>query len=161
VKHRNDALNASRRRKDVAWRLNSVTVHLGRALRESRGLRDSARRGLAAEQRSALAVVAFMGPIPIGDLAQAERVGAPAMTKTVKILEATGLVRREADSGDGRRVRVRATAAGIRMVRAGRDERVAKIRKAIGTLTSADRVRLAAALDVLERVVGRIGEGQR
>ena len=137
-------------RKDLAWRLNSATVHLNRGLRDQRGA------GLAAEQRSALSVVAFMGPIPIGDLAKAERVGAPAMTKTVKILEAAGVVRREADTSDGRRVRVRATAAGAAMVREGRDARVARIRKALGPLTPAEKRTLSAAVAALERVVARL-----
>ena len=54
----------------VAWRLNSATVHIGRALR-----RDQAPGPLAAEHRSALGVVHFAGPIRMGALATAERVG--------------------------------------------------------------------------------------
>ena len=153
VKHRNEKLGTSARpfaEPDLAWRLNSATVHLNRALRDGRGI------GLAAEHRSALSVVAFMAPIAIGELARSERVGAPAMTKTVKILEAAGLVRREQDPADGRRVRVRATPAGAAMIRRGRDERVAKIRQAIRSLGSADVRALAKGLPAVERVVAGI-----
>ena len=118
-----------------------------------RALRDLPRLGLAAEHRSALSVVAFIGPIPIGALARSERVTAPAMTKTVGILEAAGLVRRQTDPQDGRRVCVSATPAGVEMVRKGRDERVAKIRQGMKRLTAEQAGRLAAGVASLERVV--------
>lgn len=152
MKHRNERLGTltGPAERDLAWRLNSATVHLNRALRDGRGV------GLAAEHRSALSVVAFMAPIAIGDLARSERVGAPAMTKTVKILEAAGLVTREQDPADGRRVRVRATAAGAGLIRRGRDERVAKIRSVMRSIDPTDVSALGKGLPVLERVVAEL-----
>ncbi|HEY6957784.1 MAG TPA: MarR family transcriptional regulator, partial [Candidatus Limnocylindria bacterium] len=78
-----------------------------RALRQ-----DAAEGGLAAEHRVALGALVFAGPMSIGDLARREQVGAPAMTKTVGILERKRLVTRTRDETDARVVRVQATAAG-------------------------------------------------
>src|ERR671936_2010274 len=101
-------------KRSLADRLNSATVHVGRALR---GGLDA--YGLAAEQRSALGVVVFAGPIRMGALAAAERVGAPAMTRTVEILERAGLVRRKPDGADGRALPVEANAPGADAARKG------------------------------------------
>src|SRR5690348_18394408 len=102
-------------KRDLATRLNSATVHMGRALRRTGPGED-----LAAEHRSALGVVFFAGPIRMSALAATERVGAPAMTRTVAILERAGLVRRATDRADERAVLVSTTATGARMVREGR-----------------------------------------
>jgi len=135
-------------KRDLATRLNSATVHLGRALR-----RPEQAEGLAAEHRSALGVVVFAGPIRIGALAAAERVGPPAMTRTVGILERAGLVRREADERDERAVLIAATARGTRMVREGRDERVRRIAIGLKRLPAPARARLAAAVGDLESLI--------
>ena len=132
----------------LATRLNSATVHIGRALR-----RPAAGEELAAEHRSALGVVVFDGPIRMGALAAAERVGAPAMTRTVAILERAGLVRRATDPADERAVLISPTNAGARMVGEGRDERVRRIASALRRMPPPARARLAAAVGELERLV--------
>src|SRR5439155_5963564 len=128
-------------KRDLAIRLNSATVHIGRALRRPRAGKD-----LAAEQRSALGVVFFAGPIRMGALAAAERVGAPAMTRTVGILERATLVRRRVDPADERAVLIEPTSTGARMVREGRDDRVRRIAAALRSMPAASRARLAAAM---------------
>jgi DNA-binding MarR family transcriptional regulator len=132
----------------VATRLNSATVHIGRALRKDLGPSP-----LAAEHRSALGVVYFAGPIRMGALAAAERVGPPAMTKTVAILEREGLVRREPDRADERAVLIRATRKGATVVSAGRDERVRRIDRALARLPPIARRRVAAAVGDLEELI--------
>ena len=141
-------------KRDLATRLNSATVHLGRALR-----RPEQAEVLAAEHRSALGVVVFAGPIRMGALAAAERVGAPAMTRTVGILERAGLVRRETDSRDERAVLIAATARGARLVREGRDERVRRIAVALKRMSSPERARLAAAVGDVERLIDVLERG--
>ena len=133
----------------LAQRLNSATVHLMRALRQE----PSGSAGLAAEHSSALGVVVFAGPISIGALAKAERVGAPAMTKTVGILAEAGLVTRERDPKDARVVRVGATRKANELVLRGRDRRVARIAKALQTLPHTETARLEAAIGTFERLV--------
>lgn len=107
---------------------------------------------LAAEHRSALGVVHFAGPIRMGALARAERVGAPAMTKTVAILEREGLVRRRRDAADTRAVVIRATRRGSLEVVRGRDERVERIDRALRQLPAPARARVSGVLDDLERL---------
>ena len=138
-------------RQDLATRLNSATVHVVRALR-----RPVVGEELAAEHRSALGVVVFAGPIRMGALATAERVGAPAMTRTVGILERAGLVRRDTDRVDERAVLISATATGARMVREGRDERVRRVASALRRMSRESRTRLAAAADDLELLVSEL-----
>lgn len=135
-------------KRDLATRLNSAAVHMNRALRRPVGAEE-----LAAEHRSALGVVAFAGPIRMGALAAAERVGAPAMTRTVGILEAAGLVRRRGDPADERAVLIEPTPTGSRMVREGRDDRVRRVAAALRRMPPASRARLAAAADDLELLV--------
>ena len=137
---------------DLATRLNSATVHLGRALRKPAGGED-----LAAEHRSALSVIVFAGPIRMSVLARAERVGAPAMTRTVAILERSGLVRRRTDPVDERAILVEPTSTGARLVREGRDARVRAIAGGLRRLPDASRARLAASVGDLELLVSELG----
>ena len=150
MKHVNDpyAAPVTRSVDDLANRLNSATVHLMRALRQ-----DPAPSGLAAEHRSALGVIVFGGSISIGALARAEGVGAPAMTKTVDILERAGLVTRERDPADARVVKVRATRRAKQLVLRGRDQRVVRIGRALAAIGPTETARLAAAIGTLERLV--------
>ena len=136
-------------RRSVAARLNSTTVLLGRALRGAGPIGS-----LAAEHRSALGAVYYLGPIRMGALAAAERLGAPAMTRTIGILERRGLVRREADPADERAVLIRATRKGAAMVKEGRDERVRRIDRALAQLSPSARRRIATAVGDLEQLLG-------
>lgn len=135
---------------ETADRLHSAAIHLLRRLR-----RQDDASGLGAPRLSALSVVVFAGPITLGDLAAAEQVRPPTMTRVVAALEQAGLVRREIDPEDRRIVRIRATAQGTRVMQEGRERRVAELARELATLPERDVAALAKALDVLERVVGR------
>src|SRR5262245_65493054 len=91
----------------VADRLHAAAIHLLRRLRAQ----DPA-AGLSPARLSALSVVVFAGPVTLGQLAQAEQVSAPTMTRLVAGLEADGLLRREPDAADKRVVWLRATPRG-------------------------------------------------
>src|SRR5215471_18759609 len=82
---------------ELADRLHSAAIHLLRRLR-----RQHDASGLPAPQLSALSVIVFGGPITLGDLAQAEQVRPPTITKLVATLEDAGLVEREVDTADRR-----------------------------------------------------------
>src|SRR5918999_289005 len=100
---------------ELADCLHSAAIHLLRRLR-----REDARTGLSGPRLSALSVVVFAGPITLGELAAAEQVKPPTMTRLVRALETRRLVAREADENDGRVVRLRATAKGRTLMAEGR-----------------------------------------
>jgi DNA-binding MarR family transcriptional regulator len=135
---------------DLADRLHSAAIHLLRRLR-----REDDASGLPAPQLSALSVIVFGGPITLGDLARAEQVRPPTISKLIAILEAQRLVERESDANDRRIVRVRATARGTKLLHDGRQRRVAALVAALSALPARDRALLARALPVLERVTGK------
>ncbi len=132
----------------VADRLHSVAIHLLRQLR-----REDEATGLSAARLSALSVVVFAGPLPVGELARAEQVRSPTMSRVVGDLEALGLVTRAPSSSDGRTVEVRATAKGRRVLQAGRRRRVATLTRRLERLRAADLAVLDRAATVLEEAL--------
>jgi DNA-binding MarR family transcriptional regulator len=137
---------------DLADRLHSAAIHLLRRLR-----REDDASGLPAPQLSALSVIVFGGPLALGDLARAEQVRPPTISKLIVALEQQGLVVREMDAGDRRVVRVRATARGTKVLQEGRQRRVAALVSSLGALSARDRALLARALPVLERIARGAG----
>jgi len=134
---------------DLADRLHSVAIHLLRRVR-----REDTTMGLPAPRLSALSVLVFGGPLTLSELAAAEQVRPPTMTRIVSALESDGLVEREGDPTDGRVVRVRATARGVDVLENGRRRRIEVLAQSLGALSQAERDTLAGALATIERVVG-------
>ena len=131
----------------VADAIHSAAIHLLRWLR-----REDDRSGLSAPRLSALSVVVFGGPVTLGELAAAEQVRPPTMTRLVQALEADGLVSRVADPGDARVTRLRATAKGRRLLAAGRARRVAALEAGVARLDAGERETLARAAEIIERL---------
>jgi DNA-binding MarR family transcriptional regulator len=136
--------------RSVADRLHSAAVHLLRRLR-----RQDEAMGLTGPRASALSVLVFGGPVTLGALAQAEQVSAPTVTRLVVGMERDGLVRRDKDPKDGRVVWLHATAKGARLLHAGRRRRVAALEADMAALAPPERDTLAAAAEILERVLAR------
>lgn len=134
--------------RSVADRLHSAAIHLLRRLR-----RQDDAMGLTGPRSSALSVLVFGGPVTLGALARAEQVSAPTVTRLIVGMERDRLVRREKDPKDGRVVWLHATAKGARLLHAGRRRRVAALETDLASLAPAERHTLAAATDILERVV--------
>ncbi len=94
----------------AADRLHSAAIHLLRRVR-----REDDASGLGPSRLSALSVVVFAGPLSLRELAAAEHVRPPTMTKIVYALEEAGLVRKQWNTGGDRRsVRISATPLGRR-----------------------------------------------
>lgn len=108
--------------------------------------------GISGPRASALSVVVYRGPLTIGELAAAEQVRPPTMTKLVQALESSGLVERTADTADARRVLVHATTAGRRLLGQGRARRVAALSGRLAGLSAAARRDLERAVAALETV---------
>jgi DNA-binding MarR family transcriptional regulator len=132
----------------VATRLHSAAIHLLRRLR-----RQDAAMGLSPARASALSVMVFGGPVTLGSLARAEQVSAPTVTRLIVGMERDGLVRRAPDQRDRRVVWLHATARGTRLLHEGRERRVAALAEDLAALTAAERATLAAAADILERML--------
>lgn len=142
---------------DIADRLHSAAIHLLRRLRV-----EDAVSGLTAPRLSALSVIVFGGAITLGDLAAAEQVSPPTVSRLVRDLEAEGLVRVHAAAEDARVRRVEATAKGRHLLREGRTRRVSRLARDLEALPERDRDTLARAVDILERLLlpeGRPGPG--
>src|SRR2546430_13676524 len=117
----------------TADKLHSAAIHLLRRLR----VRDR-ESGVGPAQLSALSVLVFGGPRSLGELADAEQVRPPTMSRIVSGLAAAGLVRREATE-DGRRVRLEASAKGRKILEAGRQRRVESLAKALASFTDKEQ----------------------
>jgi DNA-binding MarR family transcriptional regulator len=141
-------LSRVNREATLAERLHAAAIHLLRRLR-----RHDVAMGLTPARASALSVMVFGGRVTIGQLAQAEQVSAPTMTRLIVGLERDGLVRREDDPDDGRVVWLQATAKGTRLLHQGRARRVEALAADLATLEPAERETLAAAAAILERMI--------
>jgi DNA-binding MarR family transcriptional regulator len=135
---------------EAADRFHSAAIH---ALRHVR--REDPVTGVPPAQLSALSVLVFGGPRTLGELAAAEQVRPPTMTRIVQGLEAAGLVRRERDSADARVHRLRATATGRRVVQRGREQRVQKLAQLLARLAPAEMERVREAAELVERALAR------
>jgi DNA-binding MarR family transcriptional regulator len=137
--------------KILADQLHSAAIHLLRKLR-----REDAASGLNAPRLSALSVVVFAGPVTLGDLAAAEQVRPPTMTRIVDALAEHGLVAKKKNAQDGRSTLVHATASGKRLLMQGRKRRVRALAVQIAALKAEDRKALANAAEILKRVIAAI-----
>ena len=135
----------------LADRLHSAAIHLLRRLR-----REDAKSGLSAPRLSALSVIVFGGPLTLGELATAEQVRPPTMTRLVSALQEDGLVTREPDANDGRLTRIRATPSGRALLLKGRARRVAALTAEVSALGAVERQQLLNAVATLEGVISRL-----
>jgi DNA-binding MarR family transcriptional regulator len=132
-------------RQSAAERLHAAAIHLLRGVRKV-----DAAMGLGPAKSSALSVLVFGGPRSPGELAAAEGVKPPSMTRVVQELEAEGLIRRRVDERDRRAVRLEATAKADRILKEGRARRAALLADWLGQLDDGAFRRIEAALPALE-----------
>ena len=133
--------------RDVAARLHSASIRLLRTLR-----REDDGSGLSAPRLSALSVVVFAGPLSLAELAEAEQVRPPTMSRIVDALVDRGLITRVTDPRDRRSVRIAATPEGTQLLKAGRERRVHALIGRLGRLAESERRALARGVEILERV---------
>ena len=132
---------------EVADRLHSAAIHL---LRRAR-VRD-AELGLSGPRLSALSVVVFGGPLTVRDLAAAEQVRSPTMTRLIDGLQQAGLVTRETNPEDARSVLIRATPSGRLMLSRGRSRRVEDLASRLSELDARGLETLAKAATLMEGI---------
>lgn len=145
------AIRTSTKAIEIADRLHSAAIHLLRRLR-----REDDRAGISAARLSVLSVLVFAGPQRLTDLARAEQVRPPTMTRLVAAMEREGLLRRRPDAQDGRAVRLEATARGMRILREGRRRRIRLLGNALQRLSDDERDSLAASATLIETISARL-----
>ena len=143
----NPGENKSRRRRalEAADRMHSAAIHLLRRLR----IRDR-ESGIGPAQLSALSVLVFAGPKSLAELAEAEQVKPPTMSRIVAGLLRARLVRRKIDPEDRRAVVIEATEKGMQIMQEGRRRRVEALAAAMGPLPEREIIRLQEAAQVME-----------
>ena len=129
--------------------MHSAAVHLLRRVRVA----DDESMGMTPARRSALSVLVFVGPQSLSELAAAEQVTLPTMSKLVASLEKDGLVRRERDPGDGRVARLHATAKAQRMAEHGRERRLAELESLLGRASAREVEIVREAAEIVDRLV--------
>ncbi len=138
----------------TANRLHSAAIHLLRRARTA----DQA-TGLSPERLSLLSVLCFAGARTVGELATAEMVSAPAISRILNPLAEAGLVRRERATSDRRRVIVHVTAKGRRLMDAARRRRLERIAAELERLDERELGVLEAATEALDSLGRARGQG--
>lgn len=135
-------------RREIADRLHSAAIHLLRHVR-----RQDAHSGIGPAQFSALSVLVFGGPMTLGQLAAAEQVKPPTMTRILTGLERNRLAERVRDPVDARRLQVRATAKGARLLHEGRLRRINYLAEHFSELSAKELALLNEAAEIVHRAL--------
>jgi DNA-binding MarR family transcriptional regulator len=136
-------------RREAADRMHSAAIHLLRRVHEV----DEEAMGISPARASALSVLVFGGPRTLTELAEAERVRAPTMSKLVAAMELEGLVQREPHATDGRSIRLSATARGRRILERGRRRRLDLLEALLADADAAQVRILREAAEIVDRAV--------
>jgi DNA-binding MarR family transcriptional regulator len=132
----------------VADRLHSAAIHLLRRVRKQ----DIA-TGEGPARLSALSVLVFAGPKTLKELAAAEQVKPPTMSRIVSGLARSRLVEITEDPEDLRRLRIAATPKGTRLLQKGREMRIAYLASQLDRLTPDELSQLGDAVEILNRLL--------
>jgi DNA-binding MarR family transcriptional regulator len=132
---------------ELAARLRVAVTRLNRKLRQQ------ALAGLSPAQASALGTVNRLINPTLGELAAAEQVQPPTVTRLVTSLESGGLVVRETDQVDRRVVRVRITAEGRRNLQRIRSLKNAFLTRRLAALDPAEMALAENLASLLEHLV--------
>jgi DNA-binding MarR family transcriptional regulator len=133
---------------ELANHLHSAAIHLLRRLRKQ----DSA-SGEGPARLSALSVLVFGSPKTLGELAAAEQVKPPTMSRIVAGLERSRLVAISRDAQDARRMRIMATSKGTRLLQQGRRRRIEYLASSLECLNRDQLRKLCDGVEILEKVL--------
>jgi DNA-binding MarR family transcriptional regulator len=129
---------------DVASRLRVAVTRLHRRLRQQ------SYAGLSPSQAALLGTVGRLGAPTLGELATAEQVQPPTMTRLVASMEDQGLMTRTADAADRRVARVTLTGEGRRTLQRIRSLKTAFLSERLASLDAADRADMERLISLLE-----------
>jgi DNA-binding MarR family transcriptional regulator len=131
----------------TAARLRPVLLKLNRELR-----REIQSLGVTGGQASLLFAIQRRPGIGLGELATQERMSAPAMSKYVDRLEAAGLLTKTPGE-DRRRVGLRVTPAGERILRSVKSRRTAWLAARLKHLSAKELAAIERAIDPLAKLL--------
>ena len=132
----------------VADRLHSAAIHLLRRVRK-----QDVATGVGPAQLSALSVLVFGGAKTLKELAAAEQVKPPTMSRIVAGLSRSRLAEVTADARDARRLHIRATPKGARLLHKGRQLRIEYLATQIAQLTRQEIAHLGESTEILQRLL--------
>jgi DNA-binding MarR family transcriptional regulator len=123
-------------------------------MRLERRLRQRSAGGVTASQYAALVTISKRGELTLGELAAAEGVSPPSMTRIAAHLGQAGLVQRRPDPLDRRVARVALSARGAEMLREARTLREQYLRERLEAMGPKDVEVLARAAELMSRLAG-------
>ena len=133
--------------RETAQTLNSAAIHLLRGVRPADRL-----SGLTPARLSALSVLVFGGPSPLGRLATIEAVASPTMTRIVDGLCDLGLAQRQPHPDSSRIVMIAATEDGRALMQDAAERRTEMIVDALRQLEPEERDLVHEAAPVLQEL---------
>jgi DNA-binding MarR family transcriptional regulator len=132
----------------VANRLRPVLLKLNRHLR-----REIHSLGVTGGQASLLFAIQRRPGIGVNELAELERMSPPGMSKYVGRLEDAGLVIREPSEQDRRRIGLRVSPEGERVLRSVKSRRTAWLASRLRNLSDAELAAVDAAIEPLKDLI--------
>lgn len=132
------------RRRQVAGRLHSAAIYVLRHARQA-----DRKSPLGPAQLSALSVLVYGGSRSLGELADAEQVTPPTMTRVVAALRSGGYVHARSSPSDARSTIVEASRKGVAALQRARDARLDLIEELLAGSSEADLTRLGNAIEAL------------
>ena len=133
----------------VASELRPVLLRLARELRK-----ETEQLGVTARQATLLWLVKRRPGLSLAELAAEEGISAPAMSGHIDRLERAGLLERVRSSEDRRRVGLRLTEEGARVMRNIRARRTTWLTDRVRILEPSELAAIDAAIPALMRLVG-------
>ena len=134
----------------TAAQLRMATFRLARRLRGQHALDD-----ISGAQFAVLTSLKIHGPHTLGDLAEREHVTAPSMNRTVNCLAERGLLRRDPDADDRRKVWIALTDDGTRVVVETEQLRNAWLEERLTELSTDELALVAEATALIRKVADR------
>ena len=133
----------------VASELRPVLLRLARELRK-----ETEQLGITARQATLLWLVKRSPGLSLAELAAEEGISPPALSGNVDRLERAGLIERVRSSEDRRRVGLRLTEEGARLLRNIRARRTTWLAERLRVLEPEELAAIDAAVPALMRLVG-------
>jgi DNA-binding MarR family transcriptional regulator len=133
----------------VADELRPVLLRLARELRK-----ETEQLGVTARQATLLWLVKRSPGLSLAELAAEEGISPPALSGYVDRLERAGLLERVRSTEDRRRVGLRLTEDGTRLMRRIRARRTTLLAERLSSLDPAELEAIGAAIPALHRLLG-------